>query len=166
MRGLPDIRVVRQAQGFTLLEVLVATAVVSCGVMAVAQFSVLATSSTIAARDLSYEGVLAAQKLAELQTIALPGLNLTGADAWMRGAGAAEYLDAGGAVVSSGGFPPGSARYVRRWSITPLVVDPTGGVAIQVSTGRMRRAPVTGSVEDARPHETARVVAIRTGTVP
>ena len=155
----------RLTTGFTLAEVLVATTLLSGGLAAVAQLVALVSRSTIVSRDISYARTLAAQKLSELAYADLAGLAVSPPDAWMRSVENVEYLDSGGALLAAGGLPAGDAVYVRRWSVTPLPADVTGGVVFQVSAGRLRRQP-GGELVDARPFEVARVVGVRTRVVP
>jgi prepilin-type N-terminal cleavage/methylation domain-containing protein len=151
------------ANGFTLVEVLVATAVLSIGVLAIGHLAVLSAMSNGRSRDASYAALLASQKLHELDADVVPALPLSAPDAWMRSAEpTTELLDAAGHVLAD---DAGSAIYVRRWSVTPIPGDPAGGIALQVSVGRLRRDSAN-AVADAVPWEVARVVGVRTGVVP
>lgn len=155
----------RGCSGFTLVEALTATAILSGAVMAVAQLSVLSSRSNLQSRDISYANVLASQKLAELSARAVSDLTPTSADAWAQAtAGALDYLDGHGAVVTPGDVDA-LAIYVRRWSITPIAGDTTGGVVIEVSAGRVHRLP-SGVVADAEAFDVARVVGVRTARLP
>jgi len=157
----------RRADGFTLLEVLVATAVVVGGLASAAQLVVLTARSTVASRDTSYAGTLALQKLSELATDDLARVMPSPPDAWMHTAdGHVEYLDAAGTTLASNGQPPGATLYIRRWSVTPLAGDSTGGVVLVVSVGRLHRQILDGMPAAAAPSAVARVVGIRTGRVP
>ncbi len=153
--------------GFTLVEVLVATALFSSGLVAVAQLTVLVSRSNVASRDTSASSLFSSQKLNELSTDELASIVLSSPDAWMREASATtEYLDSAGTVVPAVGSPPGNAVYIRRWSVTPLVADVTGGVVIQVSTERVRRRLLDGLAADALPLDAARVIGIRMQGMP
>jgi type II secretory pathway pseudopilin PulG len=46
--------------------------------------------------------------------------------------GSVDYLDARGRWLGSGGSPPGSAAYIRRWAIRPLPANPADAVVLQV----------------------------------
>ena len=151
-RLLSDARRSRLSDGFTLVEVLVATALFSGGLVAVAQLVVLVSRSTLASRDLSYASILASQKLSELETDDVAGIALTLPDTWKRtAAGSVEYLGAAGELLSANGPPPDDAIYARRWSVTPLTGDPSGGVMLQVSAGRLRRQLLGSVPMDAAP---------------
>jgi prepilin-type N-terminal cleavage/methylation domain-containing protein len=160
-------RHVPRASGFTLLEVLAATALLGGVLSGIAHLFLLTGRATLASRDMSYASVLASQKLNELATSDLVSMAPTSPDAWMRSTtGHVEYLDSAGGVLSAGGAPPGDALFIRRWSVTPLAGDASGGVLFQVSAGRLHRNPAGGSAEDALPFGVARVVGIHTGLVP
>jgi hypothetical protein len=47
-------------------------------------------------------------------------------------AGFVDFLDGNGAWVGTGSTPPGSATYIRRWSIQPLPTNPNNTLVIQV----------------------------------
>jgi prepilin-type N-terminal cleavage/methylation domain-containing protein len=153
--------------GFTLVEVLVAMLLLTGAVAAVLQVIVLTARTTIDARDMSYAGWMATQKLHQLLSDDLSSLAPSSPDAWRRTeAGHIEYLDSAGRVLGAIGLPPGSALYLRRWSVTAVAGDASGGVLVQVAAGRLHRQLATGMPRDARPTEVARVVGVRTGTVP
>ena len=153
--------------GFTLVEVLVATMLFTGGLSAVVQLVLMVSRATIAARDTSYTALLASQKLSELMTDERSVMAVSPPDAWMRSVnGHTEYLDSTGAVAAVAGMPPGSALYIRRWSVTPAPGDATGGMLLQVSTGRLYRQRLTGMPADAIPSDVSRVIGVRTGTVP
>jgi len=153
--------------GFTLVEVLIATVLFTGALSGVVQLLLLVSRTTISARDASYAGLLASQKLSELTTDDRGSLAASAPDAWMRSTtGHFEYLDPTGVVVAAGGMPPGNTLYVRRWSVTPLAGDATGGILLQVAVGRLHRDWLTGAPAEARPSDVARVVGVRTGTVP
>jgi prepilin-type N-terminal cleavage/methylation domain-containing protein len=167
IRLFPGARRGRPAHGFTLLEVLAATALLSGVLAGIPQLFLLASRATTVSRDISFASVLAVQKLSELSTEDIASTPPTSPDAWMRTTeGHVDYLDSAGRVLSAGGVPPGGAVFVRRWSVTPLVGDTSGGVLLQVSAGRLQRDPATGSAADASPFDVARIVGLHTGTVP
>lgn len=47
-------------------------------------------------------------------------------------AGFVDFMDAGGTWVGTGATPPASATFIRRWSITPLPINPNNTLVIQV----------------------------------
>lgn len=110
-------------RGFSLVEVLVASTVLTVGLVALAQLFAAATASNLNARHLTYATVLAAQKLEELR-----------AEAW-------------GQETAQGDFDQVDT-YQRRWSIEPIADpenhDPADVVAIRVAVAHV---PATGSGE-------------------
>src|SRR6476659_5038723 len=61
------------------------------------------------------------------------GLNPSPSDSLERNTdGFVDFLDANGQWVGTGSTPPGSAVYIRRWSITPLPTNPNNTIVIQV----------------------------------
>jgi len=61
------------------------------------------------------------------------GLNPSPANSLERNStGFVDFVDAGGAWVGTGDTPPGTAVYIRRWSIQPLPTNPNNTLVIQV----------------------------------
>jgi prepilin-type N-terminal cleavage/methylation domain-containing protein len=112
------------SRGFSLVEVMVASAILACAVLSVAQVMAVATSSTAGARGVSEATMLAWQKVDELR-----GLAFT-------------YDDAGGPVTDEAlASSPGGTlsrdtagyvdhldtlgrRYRRRWAVALATGDP------------------------------------------
>jgi prepilin-type N-terminal cleavage/methylation domain-containing protein len=155
-------------RGFSLIEVMVASAILACAVLSVAQVMAVATSSTAGARGVSEATMLAWQKVDELRGLAFtydiaggpvtddalapsPGGTLSG-DA----SGYVEYLDAFGQRLDDGALStgPGGARYRRRWAIALSSGDPDAVVL------RVRVLDV------ARDEELASAATIRTRRRP
>ena len=106
---------IESSSGFSLIEVMVASAILGCAVLSVAQLVAAATGSTAGARGVSDATLLAWQKMDELRSLALTfddaGGPVTDAALQPSPAGAltgdtAGYVDA-----------PLGARYRRRWAI-------------------------------------------------
>ncbi len=157
----------RRDHGFTLIEVLVALAVVTIGLMSVAQLTLLTSRANGTSQDAGYATTLAGQKLHELQSAVAGSQSITPADATFRAApGAFDYLNRAGQSVSQAGPPPGAAVYVRRWSIRPIAgaTDPRA-VGIEVTVARVRRL-ISGELSDATPFDVVRLTAIQTGLTP
>lgn len=143
--------------GFTLVEVLVAMALLSSAVVTVLHLVVMSSAANLSARDLSYTTALASAKLDELRAGDVAGLVGSSPVAWAFSApGHVDYLDAAGKVVGSAGLPPADAIYIRRWSVT---ISP-GAVVIQVSAARLRRDAGTGASSDQSAFDVARVVGL------
>ena len=160
--------------GATLVEVLVATAVVASGVMSIAQLLLLSASTNASARHITIASTLAAQKVEQLRgliwgydvegipvsdvstdTSVMPqaevggtGLRPSPADALGRNTGGyVDHLDSYGRIVGNRSIPP-TAVYTRRWSIEPLP-DEADTLVIRVAVYRRERSerPSTAEAE-------------------
>jgi prepilin-type N-terminal cleavage/methylation domain-containing protein len=130
--------------GFSLIEVMVASAILACAVLSVAQLAVAAIGSTAGARGVSEATLLAWQKIDQLRSLALAfddagqpvtdlstntavqpeqafggtGLTPSGDGTLTRdAAGYVDYLDALGQPLGGGDRPPPGTRYRRRWAV-------------------------------------------------
>lgn len=167
--------------GFSLVEVLVAAAILMTGLIAVAQMFVTSTNQNMDARRVTTTSVLAQQKIEQLRALAwgfdefgLPvsdfssniavtppassgGVGLQASpdfSLFTSVPGYVDYLDAFGNWVGTGTTPPANAIYVRRWSIDPLPTNPNNTLVFQVLVGRI--SP-TG-----RPTDLGRQVSLKT----
>lgn len=126
--------------GFSLLEALFATTILTVAVLSLAQVFAVAARANAAARTSALTALLAAQKLEELRTLAWT-FDLNGAPITEAIAGGAldrdvdgyvDWLDtSGGAVLRAS-----AAAFVRRWSIVPLPSNPDTLVLQVIVTGR------------------------------
>ena len=173
-------RSLTSAGGFSLLEVMVAAAVMAGAVLSAAQLFAAATASTADARTVSEGTVLAWQKVEQLRSLVFSSddagqsvtetttdtaawperaVGGTGLDTSPAGAldrdtpGYVDYLDAVGEPLDAAVPPPRGARYRRRWAI-----EPAGGPDLLVL--RVRVLPVGREVDAAR------VVALRARRLP
>jgi prepilin-type N-terminal cleavage/methylation domain-containing protein len=175
--------------GFSLIEVVVATALLSVGMVSLAQLFAVATTSNTNARATTFATVLAEQKMEQLRgltwgfdPIGLPltdtatntaaaspaptggtGLTPSPAAALTTNApGYVDYLDQFGNVIGGGGTIPNGTIYIRRWSIEPLPTNPNNTLILQVLVTRRRdRGDADdGSVE--RLTEEARLISVKT----
>jgi prepilin-type N-terminal cleavage/methylation domain-containing protein len=114
--------------GFSLLEVLVATTILTVAVTSLAQVIAVATRANATARMSALAALLAAQKLEQLRTL-MWSFDAAGASTGEIVAGGAldrdvygyvDRLDAGGRTV----LDASTAAFVRRWSIAPLPAHP------------------------------------------
>jgi prepilin-type N-terminal cleavage/methylation domain-containing protein len=130
------------SSGFSLIEVMVAAAILGCAVLSIAQLSVVSTRSTAGAREVSEATLLAWQKIDQLRALAWTfddaGVSIGDAalapapagvlthdmDGWV------DYLDAWGQPVGGpldgggGAAPPPGTRYRRRWSVAASGATP------------------------------------------
>jgi prepilin-type N-terminal cleavage/methylation domain-containing protein len=147
------------AKGFSLLEVLVALAILAAAVWSIAQVTVYTARSSELSRRLTLGTELAAEKLNQLRSLAwsidqsgLPitdeqtdvtvyperpaggmGLRPSPSDALDRNtAGYCDFLDAQGRPLGGGVTPPVAASFVRRWSVIPLAASPANALLLQV----------------------------------
>jgi prepilin-type N-terminal cleavage/methylation domain-containing protein len=172
-------------RGFSLVEVIVATALLTTALVTVAQLFAMGTASNTAARNTTFATVLAEQKIEQLRALAwgfdsmgLPvsdistntgvtpetpdggtGLSPSPSTALQENTpGYVDYVDQWGNIVSAD-----KAAYIRRWSIEPLPTNPNNTLIIQVLVTRNRPRDLgadEGNV--ARLPEEARVVTVKT----
>src|SRR5213075_959929 len=92
------------------------------------------------------------------------GLNPSPSDSLEQNtAGFVDFLDGGGNWVGTGTTLPGSAVYIRRWSIQPLPTNPNNTIVIQVLVTRTTNrgtADQTGSTQ--RLKNEARIISLKT----
>ncbi len=146
-------------EGFSLIEALVATAIVSTALVSVIQVVLLATSANRLAQRVTVATALATQKIEQLVSLAWfvdasgapvtdtasdlcvspessaggSGLSPSPAAALAAdAAGFVDYLDAAGTWIGTGSSPPRGTMFVRRWSITPLAGSPDQTLLLQV----------------------------------
>jgi Tfp pilus assembly protein PilV len=154
--GLPA--TARRAEaGFSLLEVLFATTILTVAIVAIAQVIALATRANLASRTTALATLFAAQKVEQLRALAwtfdaagVPvsdtttggtGLSASPSDALARDvAGYCDLLDGSGRTV----LHAGAASFTRRWAITPLAAHP-GTLVIQVSVVRIGYPSAAGA---------------------
>ena len=135
------------AEGFSLVEVLIATGILITAAAAVPQLFTAATRANVEAGAITWATTLAAQKLEELE--AQSSLDAVGDES-------VDYLDSSGALDVPGSPPP---AYRRRWWIEPLPWAPEGTLVLGVAVSRYREG------DDAAP-ETVELVTLRPRTVP
>jgi prepilin-type N-terminal cleavage/methylation domain-containing protein len=146
--------------GFTLVETLVATAILATVSLGVAQMFILATEQTRGGKFETTATTLAEQKMEQIrgltwgydnQGMGLPetdtttnlamnppdgtgtGLNPSPADVMETNTeGFVDFLDMNGVYLGTGATPPAGASYIRRWSIEPLPTNPNNTLVLQV----------------------------------
>jgi prepilin-type N-terminal cleavage/methylation domain-containing protein len=180
----------RNAHGFSLLEVLVAMAILTSGVTALAQLATISTRANVSARTTTSAALLAQAKMEQLRSLAwgldadgIPisdltsdiaavpntptggvGLSPSPPDALVRNnSGYCDFVDSRGRLLGGGATPPAAAAYARRWSIEPMPAFPDSTLILQV---RVTRMPGSGAADGAvsRPRlpDEARLVGIKT----
>jgi type II secretory pathway pseudopilin PulG len=189
-RGLHYASRMRDAHGFSLLEVLVATTLLTGSLVALAQLFIIATRANSTARATTYATFLAQQKMEQLRsltwgfdTLGLP-LTDTSTDITVapeRGTGGTglspsppntlsqnidgyvDYLDMFGRALDGAPPPPEGAAYIRRWSVEPLPTNPGNTIVIQVLVTRWRTRGAADTAAGVRrlPDE-AHVISVKT----
>ena len=179
-------------QGFSLVEVLVAMGLLTVVSMGVAQVLALSTRANLIARGATSTTSMAQQKLEELRGLTwgfdllgqgLPmsdtttnlsvfppahngsGLNPSPADSLEQNtSGFVDFLDGNGAWVGTGTTPPGSAVYIRRWSIVPLPTNPNNTlvVTVLVTPVASEMARTTSAFTRTRMAGDAMLITVRT----
>jgi prepilin-type N-terminal cleavage/methylation domain-containing protein len=147
-------------RGFSLVEVVVAMGILTIVSLGVAQLFAASTRINVVAKSQTSTTMLAEQKLEQIRSLTwgfdtngegLPvsdttsdltvypttqdgsGLNPSPTDSLEHNtAGFVDFVDAGGTWVGTGDTPPGTAVYIRRWSIQPLPTNPNNTLVIQV----------------------------------
>jgi len=152
----------RDAHGFTLIEVLVAIALLVAIAVGMAQLAAIATGAMRASREQTSTVILAAAKMDQLRALTLsyepiriePAIPMTdlatnvshptfardgpGLRPSPSGTLAAnvppyvDYLDEAGTWVGNDSEPPPGAAFIRRWAIVPLPADPDRTLVLQV----------------------------------
>ena len=178
--------------GFSILEVLVATTIMTVAVAGLVQMFALATYTNASARATTYAAVLAQQKMEQLRGLAwgfdaqgLPvtdtttdvtaatevasgGRGLSPSPAQSLGAnteGYCDFVDMFGRSLGGGTTPPAGTAYIRRWSIEALPTNPSNTIVLQVLVTRAgRRSGVDTSKAAARGPDEARLVSEKTRT--
>lgn len=149
-------RVHVRVEGFTLIEVLVATTLVCTAVAGLAHLGVIAMAQSLSVQRQTAALWLAQSKLEELRSepwafdpsgvpVSAPALSLSPADALSREtAGFVEYFDRFGEPAS-----PQASTFQRRWSIG--LVDPRDPDTLLLRACVLTRAPASEgrSVADA-----------------
>lgn len=111
------------ADGFALVEVVVATSIFAVGLVTLAQLALAARRSDWSAAVLTTASVLAQDKMEQLRAQAWPASG---------SAVCCEYFDAQAARLTDGGTTPIGTMYVRGWSIVPLPALPEGALSLHV----------------------------------
>jgi type II secretory pathway pseudopilin PulG len=147
-------------RGFSLVEILIATTVMTMATVALVGVSLHAVRNNQDARSITAATVLASQKMEQLRTLAwafdaagAPVSDIstdttvvpeqafggTGLSPSSHGAlsenraGYCDFIDVNGRALGGGTHPPAGTAFVRRWSIDRLALATTEAVLIQVS---------------------------------
>jgi prepilin-type N-terminal cleavage/methylation domain-containing protein len=165
-------------RGFSLLEVLIAIAIVTLVLAAIAPLFALSVHANTAARTITVATLLAAAKMEQLRSLPWafdasgrpiddPRLAPSPSDALQRNtAGFCDFVDGAGRLLGETTTPSPGAVYLRRWSIEPLPADPANALVLQVLvTQRFNRSIEVGPARAHAPDE-ARLVTVRARKAP
>mgnify|MGYP003586322731 CR=1 FL=1 len=171
------------SRGFTLIEVVVALAILATVLMSLPNVLVQAERASVAARRSAVASVAAAEKLEQLRGLAwgfdadgLPvedttsdasrspvavdagvGLRASPADSLDRDAAPfVDYLDADGRWLTAAPSEAAGAALVRRWSVGEASPGPAGTLVL-----RVRVLALPDGVGGGRPRELARLVTVK-----
>lgn len=176
--------------GFSLIEVLVATTILTVALSALAQLFAISTKTNASAKSTTFAALLAQQKMEQLRgltwgfdTLGLPlsdtTTNVTVVPELMTGgtglspspanslgentSGYCDFLDKHGNSLGGGTTPPADTTYIRRWSVEPLPTNPNNTLVFQVLVTRSRnRGDADTAIGVRRLPDEARIVSVKT----
>jgi len=152
--------------GFSLVEVLIATAVVAVGVASIAPLFVVSVRTGRIAHATSTTLLLAQQKMEELRADAADSALSPPAALSANTQGYFDYIDRIGVSVNGDpAAPPGSAVYVRRWAIEALEGGSGSGggaIVLKVLVLQVMGGPSGEGSRVARAPGEARLVSVKT----
>ena len=177
----------KNARGSTLIEALVATLILTTGLLAMAELVRLAATTNGVAKHGTLAGILAEQKIEQLRSLAwafdengiavsdvstdttvLPespsggtGLQASPRSLQQNTPGFVDHLDGGGQIVGRSTRPPTSAVYTRRWSVEPMPTSAGPAVLIQVLVTGVRNRGRADEGSVARLPGEARLVTLK-----
>jgi type II secretory pathway pseudopilin PulG len=182
----------RAEAGFSIVEVLVATAILASALVALAQLFAIAQASNGAARSSTLTMILAEQKLEQLRAlqytfdrVGLPVQDTTTdlavypptasggkglsphTDNTLQANtnGYVDYLDQYGRTLGGGTVIPENTAFIRRWSVEPLPTNPNNVVILQVLVTRQRDRGTGDAGSVSRGAQEARLMTIKSRKV-
>jgi prepilin-type N-terminal cleavage/methylation domain-containing protein len=176
--------------GFSLVETLVATAILATVSLGVAQMFIYATDNTRGGKLETTATTLAEQKMEQLRGLTWgyddEGLGLPETDVQTNLAanppdksgsglnpspegvlegntdGYVDYLDQQGSYLGTGATPPDNTVYIRRWSIEPLPTNPNNTLVFQVFVTTPEREARRGGEKRQKLPGDAWLVSVKT----
>ena len=127
-------RALARTDGFTLIEALIATTILTIGVVSVAYLTLASRNSAQSAWRITTAAVLAQDEMERLRSSPWPAAP---------SAQCCEYFDADARWLAAGGSPPPGTAYIRRSSVDPLPSNPGGACLVQVWVAPARAAGAT-----------------------
>jgi prepilin-type N-terminal cleavage/methylation domain-containing protein len=117
-------RALSRTDGFTLIEALVATTILTIGVVSVAHLTIMSRNSAQSAWRTTTAAVLAQGEMERLRSAAWPATaSVT----------CCEFFDADARWLAAGDSPPMGTAYARRTSIESLPLNPGNVWLVQVT---------------------------------
>jgi prepilin-type N-terminal cleavage/methylation domain-containing protein len=180
------------SRGFSLVETLVATTIMTVALASLAQLFLISTKANQSARLTTNASVLAQQKMEQLRGLMWgfdmiglplsdttsdltvvpeqpeggPGLTPSPGGALRNNFdGYCDFLDGSGQSLGGGTAAPPNTVYVRRWSIEPLPTNPNNTLILQVMVTRWRErglADTETAGEGRRLPDEARILSVKT----
>ena len=171
-----------------MLEVLMATTVLTVGLTALAQLFAISTRANFSARVTTMASILAQQKMEQLRgltwgydPVGLPmsdlATDVTSASEAATGGkgltpsppdsleknidGYCDFLDRYGSALGGGNAPPDGTAYVRRWSIEPLPINPDNTLVLQVLVTRPHDRGADPTTNTRRLPDQARIITVK-----
>jgi prepilin-type N-terminal cleavage/methylation domain-containing protein len=121
------------AAGFSLIEVLVAMAIVTSGVASLSQVFFMSAEAIRVAGGISIALLLAEDKMEQLRASPHPSALSPPGTLSADSAGYVDFFDAGGELLAEGAtIAPDGVAYVRRWSVSLLSAGSVTAVVLQV----------------------------------
>ena len=175
--------------GFSLVETLVATALLATALVALAELFGVAAKANSTARNNTFATVLAEQKIEQLRSLTwgfdalgLPisdtttdtsvspelatggtGLAPSPSNTLQNGTnGYVDYVNGNGVQLGGGTVAPAGTAYIRRWMIEPLPTNPNNTLIIQVLVTRRQDRGVANQGSVARMPDEARLITVKT----
>jgi type II secretory pathway pseudopilin PulG len=176
--------------GFSLIDVLVATAILAVALSALAQLFAISTKTNVSAKSTTFAALLAQQKMEQLRgltwgfdPLGLPltdtTTNTTTVPEGLSGgkgltpsptntlaentSGYCDFLDKYGKSLGGGTTPPAATTYIRRWSVEPLPTNPNNTLVLQVLVTRWRhRGDADTAPGVQRLPDEARIISVKT----
>jgi hypothetical protein len=147
------------ARGFSLVEALVATALLAAALTVIASLFAMSVRANVEARRVTMASVLARDKLEQLRAPGVPMAPSPPDSLGRNREGYCDFLDPQGRTIGAGSQMPDDAMFVRRWVVRPLGGTAGEPVALEVLVAE--RAAIG---EDA-PDPGRRAGAVRLATV-
>lgn len=187
--ALAKYRFSNSESGFTLIETMVATAMLAVALTALAQLFAISVANNAVAKNGTFASVLAAQKIEQIRSLTygfdvlgLPMTDVTtdiavSPETPTGGKGLApsitntlqantdgyvDYVNANGVTLGGGTVVPNNTAYIRRWMVEPLPTNPNNTLVIQVLVTRRRDRGTADIGAVARAPEEARLITVKT----